>query len=193
TWYPRDPKGIAWRARPVNLLLGVVLGILLWIAARRLYSVGAANLALLLFAFSAGAIAHFSLATTDGVGALMIFAAAIQLVTWRRNPSRTRTIVLGLVLGGMLAAKFYTFPIFALALILVVLLPPERPWRKAVVMAAVAFLVIWTAYRFHVSWLTLQGGQLFVESPGSPNYQLATLGTLHSFALPIPAGEYLTG
>jgi hypothetical protein len=192
TWAPRDPEGLTWRARPVNLLLGVALGCLLWISARRLYSPGSANVALALFAFSPCVIAHFSLATTDGIGVLMIFAAAVQFLAWRRNPSRSQTIVLGAVLGALLLAKFYTLPLFAVVLGLV-LIRPERPWRKAAVMTAVAFLVVWAGYLFHVSWLTLNKGELYIQSPGAARYRIATLSAAHSFAIPIPAGEYVTG
>lgn len=193
TWIPRDPQGIAWRARPVSLLFGVVLAVLLWITARRLFSTGAANLALALFAFSPCLIAHYSLATTDGIGALMIFASAAQLVVWRRNPSGLQTALLGIVLGGLLLAKFYTFPLFLLAVALAVFLRPERPWRKAFAATAIACLVVWAAYLFHLSYLTLQNGQLSVQSPGPVIYRLATFSTAISFAIPIPAGEFFTG
>jgi hypothetical protein len=183
TWVPRDPQAIAWRARSMNLLLGVALGALLWIAARRLFSPAAANLALLLFAFTPCLIAHFSVATTDGAGVLMIFAVAMQVVAWRRNPSRFHTVVLGLALGGMLIAKFYTVPLFVLALCLT-MWPP--------VAITVAFLVVWAAYRFHISWLTLHNGQLAMQSPGAI-YKLVTVPRIPSFKIPIPAGEYLTG
>jgi hypothetical protein len=193
TWVPRDPQGIAWRARSMNLLLGVILGLVLWMIARGLFSTGAANVALALFAFSPCLIAHFSLATTDGIGALMIFATAAQLVVWRRNPSRSNTIVLGVILGALLLAKFYTVPLFVLALGMTVFIRPERPWRKAVSMAAIAFLVVWAGYLFHISWLTLHNGQLYVQSPGAPDYQLGAIGGHRSLAIPLPAGEYLTG
>ena len=192
TWVPRDPQGIAWRARSMNLLLGLAMGILLWIAARRLFSVAAANLALLLFAFTPCLIAHFSVATTDGAGVLMIFAVAMQVVAWRRDPSRFHTILLGLALGGMLIAKFYTPPLFVLAVGLTLSLDRGRHWRKVAGAAAIAFLVIFAAYRFHVSWLVLQNGQLAMHSPGSV-YKLVSVPKIPSFSIPIPAGEYLTG
>jgi hypothetical protein len=192
TWVPRDPQGIAWRARSMNLLLGLALGALLWIAARRLFSVAAANLALLLFAFTPSLIAHFSVATTDGAGVLMIFAVAMQVVAWRRDPSRFHTTLLGLALGGMLIAKFYTPPLFLLALGLTLGLDHGRHWRKVACAAAIAFVVILAAYRFHVSWLMLQNGQLAMHSPGAV-YKLGSVPKVPSFSIPVPAGEYLTG
>jgi len=43
---------LAWHTRPMNTLLGVALGLVLWFATRRLFSEGAANVALKLFAFT---------------------------------------------------------------------------------------------------------------------------------------------
>jgi len=192
-WAPADPEGLAWHSRPMNLLLGLILAILLWSTAARLYSPGAANVALLLFVFSPCLIAHFSVATTDGIGVLMIFAAAVQFVAWRRNPSRGQSILLGLVLGGLLLAKFYTIPLFALIMALALFLPPRCSWRKAAFIAAVAFVTLWAGYLFHVSWLSLRDGQLAIQSPRSPDYRLADIGAAHSFAIPLPAGEYFAG
>lgn len=117
-----SPDVIAWTGRPVNVVLGVILGILLWRTARRWFSEGAANFALALFAFSPGLIAHFSVMTVDGLSTLMIFLAALQVARWWRDPSTQQTLLLGAVLGLLLLAKFYTPPMFLLALILVLVL-----------------------------------------------------------------------
>ena len=71
-----DPEALAWRARAMNVLLGLLLAWLVWRAADQLFSRGAANFALALFVFSPSLIAHFSIATTDGAATLFIFAAA---------------------------------------------------------------------------------------------------------------------
>ena len=110
------PEWLAWHTRPMNTLLGVALGITLWFATRRLFSAGAANVALALFAFTPSLIANFSVTTTDGIGALFVFLTANQVVLWRRNPSRRQTALMGLVLGGLLLAKLYTPPMMLLAL-----------------------------------------------------------------------------
>ncbi len=133
-----DPISLAWRARAMNFLLGLALAWLVWRAADRLFSRTAANFALALFAFSPSLIAHFSIATTDGAATLFIFAAAWNLVRWRREPTWQKTFVLGLLLGLMLLAKFSTAPMFVLALAWMLLLgadkmiqPPNRwNWGK---------------------------------------------------------------
>src|SRR6478609_701868 len=47
-----DPESLAWRARSMNVLLGLLLALLVWRVANRLFSRTAANFALALFAFS---------------------------------------------------------------------------------------------------------------------------------------------
>ena len=129
------PEEMGARTRPMNTLLGVILGFVLWFATRRLFSEGAANVALALFAFTPSLIAHYSVATTDGIGTLFIFLVAYQLVRWRHKPSWLETALLGLALGGLLLAKFYAPPLVLLALVLMLLLKPEsralrpRQWK----------------------------------------------------------------
>ncbi len=87
------PEWLAWHTRPMNTLLGVALGLALWFATRRLFSEGAANVALALFAFTPSLIANFSVTTTDGIGALFVFLTACQVVLWRRNPNPKQTVL----------------------------------------------------------------------------------------------------
>src|SRR5215469_1776343 len=103
-----SPEVVAWAGRMTNVLLGVLLGLLLWMTAKRLFSEGAANFALALFAFSPSLIANFSIVCNDGAVALVTFGAALQVVHWRRKPTWGRTIALALVLGALLATKFST-------------------------------------------------------------------------------------
>ncbi|MGZ4821456.1 MAG: glycosyltransferase family 39 protein, partial [Terriglobales bacterium] len=128
-----DPYDVAWRTRSMNVLLGIALGIALWCAAKRLFSLGAANFALALYAFSPPVIAHFSIVGTDGIAALMIFVTAVQVARFRRDPSWRNALLAGAALGGLLLAKLYTLPIFALALLLMLLPSPLsrrlRKWR----------------------------------------------------------------
>ena len=168
-----SPEEIAWRGRSLNVVLGVILGGLLWMAARRLWSAPAANVSLALFAFSPSLIAHFSLISTDGIGTLSIFAVAWQLVRWRRNPSRFETTLLGLSLGVLLLAKFYTPPFFLLTIALLLPLKPDgwrgwpRHWNWGAAFAAtvIALGVLWAGYFFHVSHLTARNGTLVATYP----------------------------
>ena len=194
------PEWLAWQTRRMNTLLGLALGVALWFAARRLFSAGAANVALALFAFTPSLIAHFSVATTDGIGALFVFLAACQIVLWRRNPSRGQTVLLGVVLGGLLLAKLSTPPEFLLALVLMLVLRRgeglnglgELNWRPMLAALGVALFVFWAGYLFHVSHLKVGDGQVVATFPNRDTKTWATKSNLH-LKLSLPAGEYIEG
>jgi 4-amino-4-deoxy-L-arabinose transferase-like glycosyltransferase len=196
-----SPEAIAKAARPVIVLLGVLLGVLLWITAKHLFSEGAANFALALFAFSPSLIANFSITCNDGAVALITFVTAMQVVYWRRTQSWGRTIALGLILGALLATKFSTPVVFALALALVLVLKPTgvswRPqewnWRKALAMVAIAFVFVWGTYFFHWTKVSVKDGFVTVSSP---NRTKAATGDMHrhlNLTMYLPAGEYVEG
>lgn len=193
------PEWLAWRTRPMNTLLGIALGLALWFATRRLFSPGAANVALALFAFTPSLIAHFSVVTTDGIGALFVFLTAWQLVRWRSNPSRAQTTLMGLVLGGLLLAKLYTPPELLLALVLMLVLGrdglnPFRRWNWKPMSAALAIAILtwWAGYFFHVSHLKVGDGQVVASFPNRSVKVWATKSKAH-LSLIVPAGEYFEG
>ena len=194
------PVWLAWHTRPMNTLLGVALGLALWFATCSLFSEGAANVALALFAFTPSLIAHFSVVTTDGIGVLFIFLTGWQLVRWRKNPTWAQTVLIGLVLGGCLLAKLYTPPEVLLALILMLTLRRtsglqtvrEWNWRPTLAALAIALLTWWGGYFFHVSHLKVGDGQVVASFPNRPVRTWATRSAIHMNAL-VPAGEYFEG
>jgi len=194
------PEWIAWHTRPMNTLLGVALGLTLWFATRRLFSEGAANVALALFAFTPSLIGHFSVATTDGIGALFVFLTAYQVLLWRRNPSPRQTLLMGLVLGGLLLSKLYTPPEVVLALALMLVLgrdsvlqrPRDWNWKPALAALCIALLTLWAGYLFHISRVTMANGQVLMTFPNRPVKTL-DLHAKTQLNLLLPAGEYLEG
>jgi 4-amino-4-deoxy-L-arabinose transferase-like glycosyltransferase len=196
-----SPEAMAWRVRLPNLLLGVALAGCLWDATRRIFSPAAANLALALYVFSPALVAHFSLATTDGAGVLFIFATPLALIYWRRRPSWGRTVSLALVLAGLLLSKFYTPPIFLLAIAMALMLKPDsvayRPrhwnWATVGVVMVIVFLSVWAAYRFQVMDVALSGSRV-VAWPVSPDHPAASRGSTElRFHFLVPAGEFVAG
>jgi len=191
------PEWLAWHTRPMNTLLGLALGVTLWFAARRLFSVGAANVALALFAFTPSLIANFSVTTTDGIGALFVFLAANQVVLWKRNPTRRQTALLGLVLGGLLLAKLYTPPEMLLALLLMLVIHGYKYKKVSAFLPALAALMIalltwWAGYLFHVSHLKVADGQVVATFPNRQTKTWATKSKV-KLDLLVPAGEYVEG
>ena len=202
-----DPESMAWHTRPMDAMLGAILGVLLWLAARSLYSTAAANFVLALFAFSPSLIAHFSLGgKNDGAVTLMAFATAFQLFRWRRNPSRWQTALLGLVLGGLLVSKASALPLFTIAIAIVLMFTPEGftarfkqwNWRQASAAVVISFLVVFGIYRFHVSTVRLEVrahrvGVASLSIPNRPDPILYDPSRKANISLPIPAYEYIQG
>jgi 4-amino-4-deoxy-L-arabinose transferase-like glycosyltransferase len=194
------PEDIAARIRPMGTLLGIILGIVLWFAARRLFSEGAANVTLALFVFTPSLIAHYSVANTDGMGTFFIFLVAYQLVRWWHKPNWLQTVPLGIFLGGLLLARFYAPPLVLLALVLMLVLKPEgaalRPaqwnWRPAVVALVLALITLWAGYFFHVSHFKVADGQVTATFPNRGLKTWATKSQLHINTI-VPAGEFFEG
>jgi hypothetical protein len=194
------PDEISVRTRPMNTLLGVALGAALWFAARRLFSAGAAHVALAFFVVTPSLIAHYSVATTDGIGTLFIFLVAFQLVRWRHNPSWRQTVLMGLVLGGLLLAKFYAPPLVLLALAMMLVLKPEgafrRPaqwnWKPTLAALALSLVTLWAGYFFHISHLKVGDGVVMATFPNRAMKTWATKASTHVNVI-VPAGEFFEG
>lgn len=194
------PQQLAWRTRLMNTLLGVALGIALWFATRRLFSAGAANVALALFAFTPSLIAHFSVATTDGIGTLFIFLVALQLVRWRHHPTASQAVLMGLALGGLLLSKFYAPPLVWLALVLMLIVSPSERrllshdfnWKPTLAALAIALGTLWAGYFFHVSRLEVGDGHVRASFPNRAVRDWPSNTKLHLSTF-VPAGEYFEG
>jgi hypothetical protein len=196
-----NPESLAWRARAMNVLLGLALGLLLWRVAGGLLSPSAANFALALFAFSPALIAHFSLATTDGAAVLLIFAAAWGVTRYRHDPTWRRTILVGVLLGLLLLAKFSTVVMFVLALFCILVLGADKitpnplrwNWGRAAATLLIAFFVLWAGYFFHVSHLTIHDHQLTATFLHWNEPIQKTVHSNANISLWVPAGEYIEG
>jgi len=194
------PEWLAWHTRPMNTLLGIALGIVLWFTTRRVFSEGAANVALALFAFTPSLIAHFSVATTDGIGTLFIFLVAAQLVRWRHSRTVLNAIIMGLLLGGLLLSKFYAPPLVILALLLMLIVGPDKHrwlarklnWRPALAAFCIALFVLWAGYFFHVSHLETSDGQVHASFPNRADRVWDTKSSLR-LSVVVPAGEFVEG
>jgi dolichyl-phosphate-mannose--protein O-mannosyl transferase len=196
-----DPVALAWRARAMNVLFGLLLAWLVWRAADRLFSRTAANFALALFAFSPSLIAHFSIAATDGAATLFIFATAWALVRWRKQLTWGRTAGLGLLLGLLLLAKFSTAPTFVLALLWMLSLgadkiiqsPVKWNWGRTAAAMLLALFVVWTGYFFHISHLIVRDGTLTATFPNWKAPIVKPVRGDRNYSLLIPGGEYVEG
>ncbi len=196
-----DPVSLAWRARAVNVVLGLLLGFLLWQQAAMLFSDAAANFVLALFAFSPSLIAHFSLVTTDGAATLLIFATAVQVARWKQVPSWRNALTAGVVFGLLLLAKFSTLPIFLLAAFWMLVLVGGHPrlnplqwnWAKTAIALLIAFVMVWAGYFFHISRVTIRDGTLIVTHPHWTAPLVKPVRSKLNISIPVPAGEFIAG
>lgn len=201
---PVAPAAEVWlyRSRPVNVCLGVLLLLLVYATARRLFSPAVALAVLALAALSPDLVAHYSVATIDGVGTLCVFACVLQWMRYWRDPSRRQAALLGVALGLLMLAKFNAPPLFALTLLFVLLLAPgelrKNPaglqWRRAFSIFALACAIVWAGYFFHVSRVTFANQMVTIHFSGYTKllqYEMPTLQ--RPITIFLPACEWMTG
>ncbi|MCA8955170.1 MAG: glycosyltransferase family 39 protein [Planctomycetes bacterium] len=112
-----DADTILWWARIPTVVVGVLLGLLVFSFARALYGTRGGLLALFLYALSPNILAHTRLATQDlALSACMLWAAR-AFWGFTRAPSWRGAVHSGLAVGAAVATKstaMFFLPIFAL-------------------------------------------------------------------------------
>jgi len=174
-------------ARLPSLLLGVLLGWLVWSWARALFGLRGGALALLLYTFCPNVLAHSHLVTTDISTALAMFAAAYALWRYLDRPGRGRLLVAVAAFGLAQLTKTtaaFLLPIFALILAL------RLTSRKDLLRAAGLLLLL------GVGALVMLNAGFLGEGTGTPlkgytfvsgGFQkLAAIPVLRDLPLPLP-------
>jgi 4-amino-4-deoxy-L-arabinose transferase-like glycosyltransferase len=142
--------------------LSLLLGLLVFLAAREMFGNDAALLALALVVFEPNMIAHGAYVTTDMGISCFMFASIYALYRYVKAPSVSRLIILGLVSGLALASKHSGVLLlpFGLALIITEILwpsPETRTNKRKVALrltgaflaaSTIAFAVLWAFYGF---------------------------------------------
>jgi Dolichyl-phosphate-mannose-protein mannosyltransferase len=153
---------IIFRARMAAATLTLLLGLLVFLAAREMFGDAAALFALALVVFEPNMIAHGAYVTTDMGISCFIFASIYALYRYVKAPSVGRLIVLGLATGLALAAKHSAVLLlpFGVALMITEILwpSPETGTNKRKVAlrltgaflaaSAIAIAVLWAFYGF---------------------------------------------
>jgi hypothetical protein len=136
------PRALPWPrvlflARLPSLLLGVLLGVLVWRWTRDLFGARAAALALLLYTFCPNVLAHSHLVTTDISTTLAMFAATYAFWRYTARPTWGRLLVAAAAFGLAQLTKvtaLFLAPIFVLILLVrlvrQVRLGPAGSWRR---------------------------------------------------------------
>jgi hypothetical protein len=136
----------------------VLLVVLTWAAARRLFGDGAGLVAAAAVSTLPPVLGHAGLATTDVAATAMYLLAFLALARWLDAPSAPRAALFGLAFGLAFATKTSVLTLVpAAALILVhrrLAVGPSAPRPRAALAAEAALaavgagLAIWAVYRF---------------------------------------------
>lgn len=115
----RDAQEMLFACRAMVVVLGVVLGALIFWQSRRLHGDLAGLLSLALYAFCPLVIAHSSLATTDIATALLFSLATLALWRLIEKPGLQTILWAGLAVGVLAATKISSVLIVPITLLLV--------------------------------------------------------------------------
>ncbi|MCC6318828.1 MAG: glycosyltransferase family 39 protein [Gemmatimonadaceae bacterium] len=155
----------------------VLAACLVWAWARRIAGDGAGLAAVTLFTTAPPVLAHSSVATTDMALVATLIALLFAAMLWVESPTTKRSVWLGIAGAAALTAKLSSIAFFGLTALLVLAL--RHVWaardaapapgfagrlarwltltpahlRRLLVVAPVAFLAVWTVYRFQVGSL----------------------------------------
>ena len=148
--------------------------------ARRLGGAPAAVSAVVLFTTLPPVLAHAGIATTDMAVTATIALAALCLIRWLEQPTRGRSLLLGLALGLALLSKLSALIFLPAAGVAIVLCRrgersreaaprtgPSRTTRLRLTYAA-ALLTIWAGYRFSLGPLIAPAAGGTAAAPAAP-------------------------
>ena len=165
-----DAQSLLLQGRFMVMLLGVLLGLLVYLASRELFGVAGGLVSLVLYCFCPNMLAHGGMVTTDLAFSLMFFGATWSI--WRLMHKATwwrlsfSLLFFGLLLVSKLTAVLI-FPVAAVMLLFRLWSGGALPWhlgryrllgRRPAVAGALALLVlvhavwgwasIWACYNF---------------------------------------------
>ena len=169
--FGNDADTVLLRARLAASIFAFALALLIFAAARRMFSLSAAFIALALFVFDPNFLAHSALVTTDVGSACTFFAAVYAFYRWRMEPTRKGLILVGLATSFALVCKFtgvLVIPILLLLAFIEWTFPGLlSPWKDLIVerrsqlsrrflsgfpiLLLIAWAVVWAMYGFRFS------------------------------------------
>ena len=197
----RDGNGedrILLPARMMASLLSLLLAVLVWISAWRMFGAWPAVGVMTLFAMEPVLVAHGSLVTTDMAITLTAFLSTMVVYASRDWGAVPRVLAMGVAFGLMLASKhsaLLVLPLLALLRLLDASLLRERPLRagphivrplvELFLAGLIALTVLWAFYGFRYSATlgipaTVEIGE-FMRAAGKQDAHGLLLGTLLSW------------
>lgn len=169
----RNPDSLLLRARAMVVVVGALLGALVFFWSRSLFGIGGACVTMVLYVFSPTLLAHGALATSDMIGAAFFTAALWALWTMLQRVTPFTLAASVFSVGGLFLAK----PSAPLFIPIAIILAAAQLWTsravvvrlgrrvemttrgsRAMLFAALAavhvvagYLLIWASYGFRYS------------------------------------------
>jgi hypothetical protein len=164
-----DADRLLYRARFMIVLLGLLLGVLVFCWSRELFGFWTATIVLGLYTLEPNLLAHSSLVTTDLGVTCFIFGAVY--FAWRTLRRFTVSNVTGLTVCFALAhvSKFSGIVVWPVIVFLLIRQQPRRAFGIITMLFVVTWATIWAAYAFRFS-ITPDGQLLVVSESGTPNW-----------------------
>jgi len=160
-----DAERMLNSSRIMMLILSCILGILIFLWAKRLYGISSGIFALILYLFNSNFIAHGTLVTTDLSLSIFYFLSIYIFWCWINNPRIITVVILGITTALTLTTKFSGILIFIVYIFLLLLpnvkeknrLSPQQ-FRSQVCLFFITVLTsVFSIYKIKYIGLYIQG------------------------------------
>ena len=116
--YQNDADMILFRTRMAAAILTLLLALLVFLATKEMFGIGAAFVALSLIVFEPNLLAHGAVVTTDVGLSCFMFATVYAFYRYVKAPSVARLIIVGVAAGLALATKHTGLLVFPMLILL---------------------------------------------------------------------------
>ncbi len=123
-YYNKNTERIVFWARIPSVFIGLLLGLLVYFWANKLYGFKSGILALFLYSFSPSILAHTRLVTADIGASCFIFMAMFSFYMYCKNPSFKALVFSGVAFGLAQLTKYtaiYLYPLYFVFFLLIYL------------------------------------------------------------------------
>jgi 4-amino-4-deoxy-L-arabinose transferase-like glycosyltransferase len=163
--YAANADTVLLRGRLAVVFFSLLLGLLVFLAAREIFGPLAALLALFLFTFEPNLLANGALITTDMALACLFFASVYAFYRWCKRPSAARLVLCAIAAALAVVAKHSGILILPLLMLLALVdlflpatetitMPQNHPHRlrrhglALLTIFVISYAVIWAIYDF---------------------------------------------
>jgi len=194
----KDPT-LFW-PRMVSILFTVLLGIVVYLFAKKLYGKDAGIISLSIFVLEPNILANGHYAQTDLIFTFFYIFSIFAYYLWRKKFTIRKIIIFGVLTGLLLSTKTTALPFFFLPLTILAIYDYgfKRIFNKklftinltkACIFLVTAALILWATYFFKFEPML---GLRF--DPNRPAIKIAKTNSFIKFALyqPLPLGSYIS-